>query len=93
MKDQLDKIAELSHIEISEKEKEVIFSQVQNILKYFHHLAELDTTAINPLISPMEEPLVFREDGSYPIEDSDQLIKQAPSTDGKYIKVPSVVKY
>ena len=93
MKDQLNKMAELSHIEISTKEKEVIFPQVQDVIKYFHHIAKLPTEKVEPLISPMEEPLVFRKDESYPNIKSDQLINQAPSTDGKYIKVPSVVKY
>ena len=91
MKYQWNKITQLAHIEMSEQEKETVFPQIQNIVNYFHHVSKISTDGIEPLVSPMEESLAFREDSSYSKENPHQLIDQAPSLDGQYIKVPSVV--
>ncbi len=91
MKEQWNKMIQLAHIKMSEQEKKTIFPQIQNIIKYFHHISKLSTDKVEPLISPMEEPLVFREDSAYSKENPNELTKQAPSLEGQYIKVPSVV--
>ena len=90
---QWDTITQLAGLQLSPEEKEKLYHQVQNIIDLFNHISKIPTDSIEPLIHPHPEPMVFREDlpaASSP-EENQNLLNQAPSLRGHFVKVPLVV--
>ncbi len=82
------RITKLAHLKMKKEEEEIIFPQVQNIVKFFDHISQVSTENVEPLISPMEDPLPLRIDE---VCRTSELLDQAPSLEGKFVKVPLVV--
>jgi len=74
---------------MKKEEEEIIFPQVQNIVAFFDHISQVPTESVEPLISPMEDPLPFRADE---VCGRSKLLDQAPSIEGPFVKVPLVVQ-
>ena len=89
-----EKTAQLALLELSEQEQKLIFPQVQNIVDFFHHISKIQTKNIEPLTTPLDEPLVLREDalqkeGSASL--SARLLDQAPAKKGQMIQTPLII--
>ena len=84
-----NKITQLARLKMSEKEENLLISQVQKIIAFFEHISSVPTDSIEPLTTPFNENLPFRKD-THKNFDKD-LLKQAPSLNGQYIQVPKVV--
>ena len=83
------RITKLAHLKIKKEEEEIIFPQVQNIVAFFDHISQVSTENVEPLISPIEDPLPFRVDE---VCEGSKLLDQAPSLEGPFVKVPLVVQ-
>lgn len=97
----LEYLAELSRIEISDKQKatskkeEKLLSDLQNILGYFGELKEINTKGVEPLAGGTIKMNVFREDRSSRISTNldtnrTNIINQFPEEENGYLKVPPV---
>ncbi len=89
---QVDHIAKLARLKISDEERESLKRDLANILSYFETLNELDTSGVEPMKHVIETENVLREDeptGSIPRE---QALQNAPATDGEYFIVPRVLE-
>ena len=87
----VEKIAELARLRITDQEKDKFTEQLNIILEYMNKLNEVDTTNVEPLSHPLELYNVFREDK---IEDSlpvEKVLENAPAKTKKYFKVPKVI--
>ena len=64
---------------------------LEEILSFIEKLNELDTSDVEPLIFLSETSSPLREDRELPHVDRDQVMRNAPETDGEYFLVPKVI--
>ena len=90
--EEVKRIAELARLAVDEKEIADYVHDMNRILDYMDKLNELDTADIEPLSHPLEGSNVFREDVEKPSLKSDDVMKNAPATDGEFFLVPKVIQ-
>lgn len=87
----VEHIAGLARLELSDEEKEKFTHQLNQILTYVEKLNELDTTNVEPLSHVIELKNRFREDRVEPGLTPEEALRNAPSRTDKYFKVPKVI--
>ncbi len=88
--EEVEHIAELAKIRLTEAEKELFRDQLQRILGYFRIIDRVKLDDIPPTTHVMDVQNVFREDrvkGSLPPE---SILQNAPEKEGRYFKAPRV---
>ena len=85
-------IANLARLEFKEEEKEKFTEQFNRILNYMDKLNELDTSNVEPLYHVIDIKNVFREDKSRPGYPREEILKNAPSKNEYFFKVPKVIQ-
>lgn len=90
--EEVKRIAELARLAVDEKEIADYVHDMNRILDYMDKLNELDTADIEPLSHPLEGSNVFREDVEKPSLKSEDVMKNAPATDGEFFLVPKVIQ-
>lgn len=88
----IDKLALLARLKFNEEEKKEIRNDLQRMITFVDKLNELDTTGIKPTIHMSDEINVLREDEVKGQLDREIALKNAPDHDGKFFKVPKVIK-
>ncbi len=91
-KKDIEYIANLSRIELSDREKEMFIHQLTDILSYIEKLNELNTKEIKPMAYSINTTNVFREDKLEPPISREDALINAPSTMGVFFKVPKVIE-
>jgi aspartyl-tRNA(Asn)/glutamyl-tRNA(Gln) amidotransferase subunit C len=89
---EVEHVATLARLEFTEEEKETFTHQLNDILSYMEKLNELDTSNIEPLSHVIELQNVFRDDTVEQSSPREEMLKNAPSSDEKFFKVPKVIK-
>jgi len=95
--EEVERVAELAHLELAPEEKPRMVADLNSILDYVAELNELDTTGVTPLAqaSELEGAGGFgdlRSDSVQPSLDRAAVMSQAPETDGAFFKVPKVIE-
>ena len=85
------KIASLAQISLSEDEVERYTSQLNSILGYIDQLNELDTEEIEPLSHVLDLTNVTRKDLEESSLEREDVLMNAPESDGEYFIVPKVI--
>ena len=88
----VDKIAHLARLEFENEAKVQIIKDMNNMLALVGKLNELDTSNIELLIYMNDEVNVLREDEVKQEITKDEALKNAPSHDSDYFKVPKVIE-
>jgi aspartyl-tRNA(Asn)/glutamyl-tRNA(Gln) amidotransferase subunit C len=91
-KEQIQHIAVLSRLNLSEEEKDLFGSQLSSILDYVDQLNELDTGETEPTSHVLSLSNVMRDDilaSSLPREEA---LKNAPSHSGNFYRVPKIIE-
>ncbi len=88
--EQVEHIAELARLELTNEEKIRYREQLSAILEYFAQLQEVDTTDIPPTASPATSQSGLRPDEPRPGLDREALLKNAPETEEHQFRVPPV---
>ena len=85
-------IARLARLQLTAEEEERFASQLSDVLDYAARLREVDTSEIPPTASvlPMSAPL--RPDEVRPCPPRDQLLANAPDSEGGLFRVPRVLE-
>jgi len=91
-KQDLDKIAHLSRLNIKPEEEDKLLADMNNILRWVDKLSELDTEGVEPLTHMTNEFNVLREDKIESTLSTAAGLKNAPDHDGSFFKVPKVLK-
>ncbi len=95
-KKQVEHIAKLARIELTEEEKEKFTKELSSILDYVEQLDKVDVAKIKGISQVTGLENVTREDEQQKIENRKQkvekLLKEAPSKKGDYIKVPKILE-
>lgn len=87
----VEKIADLARLYITEEEKEKYTRQLNVVLEYMEQLNKVDTSNVEPLSHPFELTNVFRDDEVQSSLSVDEALKNAPEKSGNYFKVPKVI--
>jgi aspartyl-tRNA(Asn)/glutamyl-tRNA(Gln) amidotransferase subunit C len=90
-KKDVEKIANLARLYITEEEKEKYTDQLNVILEYMEQLNTVDTRDVEPLSHPLELINVVRKDEIKPSLSVSEALKNAPEKSGNYFKVPKVI--
>ncbi len=89
----IQKLARLSKLKFeTDEEIESIKSDLQNMLSFVEKVNELDTENVEPLIHLSNEVNIFRKDEVIKLNTRNEALKNAPSKNEAFIKVPKVIK-
>lgn len=88
----LTHLCKLAKLSPDEKTLEKISHQFADIINYIDTLSEADTENVAPLYSPVFHESATREDKAVRRQTPDQILKNAPETDGTYFIVPRIVE-
>ena len=89
---QVEHVAELAHIGLTEKEIEKFREQLSAILDFVSKLEEVDTGKTKALSQTTELKNVFRQDIVKPSFTQEQALMNAPDQYKGYFKVKAVFK-
>ena len=89
-KEELEHIAALARIELTEEEKERFEPELNAILDYFSVLDEIDAK-VEPLHHVSELINIFREDEDGPSLMQSEVLENAPKKEEGYVKGPRIV--
>ena len=85
-------IAALAHLELSESETERFTRQLDEILAYFDRLRQIDTTGVAPTTHPVTAVPVMRADAPHLSMPRDKAMANAPDSDSTGLfRVPKVI--
>ena len=90
-KKEIEHIAMLARLSLTEEEKELFGAQLSSILDYMEKLNELDTEHIEPTSHVLSLSNILREDtprDSIPREDA---LSNAPDRTDKFYRVPKII--
>jgi aspartyl-tRNA(Asn)/glutamyl-tRNA(Gln) amidotransferase subunit C len=91
----LEKIAQLAQLEITDEERRAYTPQMAAIVSYVEQLNELDTTDVEPAIGGLtregEMTDSSREDGVRPSLGQKLALDQAPDPASGHFRVPKVL--
>jgi aspartyl-tRNA(Asn)/glutamyl-tRNA(Gln) amidotransferase subunit C len=84
-------VAKLARLEISGDEEIKYQKHFNEIFKYFEEISVVDTSQVEPLTTPTDLELVFREDFNEQGFSSEEAMSNAPERQGNLFRVPPVV--
>ncbi len=92
MKMDIEKVARLARLELSEEEKVTFGDQLEQILNYMDQLNRLDTRGIEPTSHTIPISNVFREDEVTPSVSREEIFSIAPDEEEGHFKVPRILE-
>ena len=90
-KKEVEHIAWLAHIELSDKEKTLFTEQFNEILDYFKKIDEVDTEGVEPTYHVLDLKNVSRTDETTPSLPIEEALRNAPKKEKKFIKAPRII--
>ena len=90
-KKDVEHVALLARLELTEAEKEKFTEQLNAILEYADALKKLDTANVQPTAHPLPLNNVFREDTARPGISNEDALANAPEQEDGFFKVPKIV--
>ncbi|TLY30171.1 MAG: Asp-tRNA(Asn)/Glu-tRNA(Gln) amidotransferase subunit GatC [Nitrospirae bacterium] len=91
-KSEVEKVAKLARLEITEAEKEVFSKHLSSILTYIDKLKTLNTEGIEPTATVLEQTNVFREDNARPSLPGEKALANAPESEDGFFVVPKILE-
>ncbi|OGC41220.1 asparaginyl/glutamyl-tRNA amidotransferase subunit C [candidate division WOR-1 bacterium RIFOXYD2_FULL_36_8] len=88
----IDHIAHLARLGLSEEEKMTFSKQLDNILQYAKNLNKLDTKDIPPTSHAIPISNVMREDVVKKYKDIDVILKNGPEIEENMFRVPKIME-
>ena len=92
MKLDIEKVARLARLELSEKEMETFGNQLDQILTYMEQLNRLDTKGIEPTSHAIPVYNAFRQDETNPSFPKEDVLGIAPAEEEGHFKVPRIIE-
>lgn len=89
---EVEHIAELAKLDLTDQEKEQYREQLSSILEYAAMLQNIDTEGIPPTASVLPERSVLREDIVQKPLSPETVLKNAPQQQDQQFKVPIVME-
>jgi len=89
---EVEHVAELAHLGITEAEAEKFSGQLSQLLDYFSRLSEIDTEGVPPTSHTLPLQNVSRRDEPRPSFDREAILANAPLRGGDYFRVRKVLE-
>ena len=89
--EEVTKVAKLARLRLEESDLEDFAAQMDGILAYMETLGAVDTAGVEPLYSPVTHETPMRADVAAKACSRDQILANAPATDGQFFVVPKIV--
>ena len=91
------RVAELAHLELTPEEVELYRGQLDEILSYIGKLEELDVSRVEPMAQVLFEAPggshpELRDDVVRPCDVADAILAQAPDAAKPFFRVPRVIE-
>jgi len=90
-KEEIEHVALLARLQLSEEEKERLTGHLNQIMVHFEKLQELDTSEVEPTSHSIPVENVLREDVAGPSLPVEDVIANAPEARDDQFVVPQVV--
>lgn len=87
----VEHIAKLARLAISEKEASEYSEHLSKVLKYFEQISKVETKGVEPLVTPSDIESFWREDVVVKELSAEQIVANAPQKMGNLFTVPPVV--
>ena len=89
----VDKVARLAHLELTEAELDLFARQLGDILEYANHVQRIDTTGVPPTTSVLEQEDADRPDEIAPGLERGTALANAPDANREtgLFRVPRVI--
>lgn len=87
----LEHVAKLARIKLSDQERTVFLPQLESILEYLDKLNQVDTSKISPSFQVTKFTNVFRSDVVKPSLDQKSALTQASKTHDAYFLAPKTI--
>ena len=89
--EQVRDVARLARLALDDAELARLRSQLGAILKYVDQISEIDVANVEPMAHALPISNVLRDDVIGPSPSVEQVLQNAPETDGPFFKVPKVI--
>jgi len=86
----VEHVAKLARLELSEEEKAKFSKQLGDIIKYVEQMNTIDTTGVEPMSHAIPIVNVMREDIVVQEHTKDELMSNAPSKEDGFFRVPKI---
>lgn len=90
-RDEVEKVAALARLRLSDAELETMTSQLGQVLGYIQQLDELDTADVEPLAHPLDLFNVLADDELGESLPREKALAAAPKADDECFLVPAVL--
>jgi len=89
---EVEHVAKLARLELSEDEKVTFARQLSGILNYMDQLKTLDTTGVEPTATVLPADNIFREDEVRPSLPRDKALANVPDQAEGFFRVPRILE-
>ena len=89
---EVEYVAHLARLEVTDKEKEKFTAQLNDILGYIDKLNELDTKGVEPMSHAIAVTNAFREDKILDSIGTENSLANAPDARSEFFRVPKVIE-
>ena len=86
----VEHVAKLARLELTEEEKELYTKQLGDVLKYVDQMNEVDTSDVKPMSHAIDFVNVMREDKVVYEQTKEQLMMNAPDEENGFFRVPKI---
>jgi aspartyl-tRNA(Asn)/glutamyl-tRNA(Gln) amidotransferase subunit C len=91
-KENIEHIASLARLSLTEEEKDLFGSQLSSIFNYMEKLNGLDTTDVEPTSHVLPLSNVMRDDVPQPSIPREDTLLNAPDHTDKFFRVPKIIE-
>jgi aspartyl-tRNA(Asn)/glutamyl-tRNA(Gln) amidotransferase subunit C len=91
-KQDVEKVALLARLRVTEDERAVFATQLSQILTHVEQLNRYDTAGVEPTTTVMGQLNVFRDDVARPSLSVEQALANAPEREGDGFGVPKILE-
>jgi aspartyl-tRNA(Asn)/glutamyl-tRNA(Gln) amidotransferase subunit C len=89
---EVEHVARLARLDLSDMEKEQLTAQLSGILTYVEKLNELDTAGVEPTSHVLDINNVMREDAPAESLPQELALANAPEKSAGHYKVPKIIE-
>lgn len=89
---EVEYIATLARLSLSEEEKQRFERDMNSILEYMEKLNSLDTAGVEPTSHTLEITNAFREDVLLPFEKGEKILENSPAKVEGFFQVPPIAE-
>ncbi len=90
-KEEVEHIAKLASLNLSEAEKDLYAKDMTEILEFANMINSVNTDSVNETIGANENYNVFRKDEIVQNVDKESLLQNAPSQEDGMFQIPKVI--